>query len=136
MDVHASVFNAGAPMWPLTHVALVVDDEPAILRLAARMLKLLGFESVTACDGFEALKLCQNLQRPIALVLTDVTMPNMGGPEFAKHLARQRPKTPIVFMTGHSEERVTPSFNASSLAGENRGCTQAVHVNEPAGWGK
>jgi PAS domain S-box-containing protein len=87
---------------------LLVDDEPAVRRATHRMLERAGFAVIDAPNGEEALRIARAHPGPIDLLLTDVVMPLMGGPELAGHLARERPDTPVLFVSGYSEENAFP----------------------------
>jgi CheY-like chemotaxis protein len=82
----------------------VVDDEAAIRRLTGQFLNSLGYHVIEAGSGPEALNLAKQHEGPIALLLTDVVMPNMSGREVAFQLAPLRPETKVMYMSGHSEE--------------------------------
>ena len=80
---------------------LVVDDDPYMLETASVMLELAGHEVLRAGSGEAALKLCAEPNRAIHLVLTDIEMPLMNGPELAARLYSLIPHVAIVFMTAH-----------------------------------
>jgi two-component system, cell cycle sensor histidine kinase and response regulator CckA len=84
---------------------LVVDDEIAVRAVVARTLKRGGFQVLQAEDGREALELVDR-HGPPGLVLTDLTMPNIGGAELARRLKERFPALPIVFMSGYSAEQL------------------------------
>lgn len=79
---------------------LLVDDNADILGLAKRLLEIAGYGVITASDGREGLRFYMEHQSRIVLLLTDVTMPNMGGLELAEHLLGMDAKLPVVFMSG------------------------------------
>ena len=81
---------------------LVVEDQPQIRRITALMLRDLGYQVLEASHGAEALRLAAAYTDPIDLVLTDVVMPGMRGPEFAARLQAIRP-TRLIFMSGYPE---------------------------------
>jgi two-component system cell cycle sensor histidine kinase/response regulator CckA len=83
---------------------LVVEDEPAVRALAERILRSCGYEVLSASDGLEALRIGQNYQRPIHLLLTDVIMPSMNGKELAERLQQQQPHMRVVYMSGYGED--------------------------------
>jgi two-component system CheB/CheR fusion protein len=83
---------------------LVVDDEAAIRRLTGQFLGSLGYHVLEAGSGPEALRVAKEYKEPIALLLTDVVMPNMSGRELAFQLAPLRPEMKVLYMSGHSEE--------------------------------
>jgi two-component system cell cycle sensor histidine kinase/response regulator CckA len=73
------------------------------MRATATTLKKGGYTILTASNGDEACRLVQRQSARIDLVLSDVVMPQLGGPELAEFLATARPDTPIIFMTGYSD---------------------------------
>jgi CheY-like chemotaxis protein len=92
---------------------LVVEDTEGIRKLVCALLKQSGYRCLNASDGAEALRLIEGAPYAIDLVLTDVMMPNMGGPELARRLARLRPELRIVFMSGYSGDSFVASVDCS-----------------------
>ncbi len=93
----------GAAAAPAGATVLVVDDEPAVRAIAARILKRAGFRILQAPDGAGALELIDR-HGPPNVVLTDVMMPGISGAELARRLKERWPGLPIVFMSGYSAE--------------------------------
>ncbi len=87
---------------PRTGSVLVVEDEPAIRRLAQRILESAGYTVLTACDGVDALRVLTARGAPVDLLLTDVIMPNMGGPELASRISALHPQTKVLFASGYA----------------------------------
>jgi two-component system, cell cycle sensor histidine kinase and response regulator CckA len=85
---------------------LLVEDEPAVRRAAAEFLGLHGYTVLEAKDGLDALSVAQNHSSPIHLAITDVVMPNMSGGQLAKELARLRPETRLLFVSGYAGKTV------------------------------
>ncbi|MDX1675462.1 MAG: PAS domain S-box protein, partial [Longimicrobiales bacterium] len=85
---------------------LVVEDEPAVRKLAVRVLERDGYHVLAAENGARALEVMEAHEGPIDLVLTDMVMPEMGGEELAWHVSRRRPGVPILFMSGYDEALV------------------------------
>ncbi len=81
-------------------VVLMVDDEPAVRNLFALALRREGYHVVEAGNGVEALELAKQLTT-LDLVVTDVVMPVMKGPEFAAKLREARPDMKFVFVSGY-----------------------------------
>lgn len=81
---------------------LLVEDEQSVRRATAEYLRLQGYNVLEAKDGFDALAVAQKTNSTIHLVITDVVMPNMSGGELAKELARLRPDTKLVFVSGYA----------------------------------
>lgn len=86
---------------------LLVEDEPALLRLAAAMLRRLGYV-VLAADGAEsALRTAAEHRGAIHVLVTDVVMPGMNGRELSERLLATRPGMGRLFVSGHAAEVVT-----------------------------
>ena len=79
---------------------LLVDDEQLIRNMLRSALEMRGYEVVDAGNGVEALRLFAKHQSKIVAVVTDITMPAVGGVELARRLAEKRPDIPILFMSG------------------------------------
>ena len=81
---------------------LLVDDEPALLRAVGIELRTAGFERVVALDDSrKVLPLLE--ERPIGVVVLDLTMPHMAGQELLKKIKEGHPEIPVIVMTGKSE---------------------------------
>ncbi len=83
---------------------LLVEDEEAVRRLVHNFLTGLGFEVLDASNGAEALRLAAAFDGRVDLLLTDVVMPEMGGPELAGALTSVRPDLEVLFVSGHVDE--------------------------------
>ena len=85
--------------------ALVVDDEPAILRLVAMVLRELGCETLTATDAETATQILKSTTPD--LIVSDVRLPGMSGVEFAQQVksSRKTRKTPVLLMSAYSEPK-------------------------------
>lgn len=79
---------------------LVVDDDPAILRIASKVLSRGGYRVLEATSGAEALEVAEGHDGEIHLLLTDVVLPGMGGGEISQQLSARFPDTCILFMSG------------------------------------
>ncbi len=90
-----------------TGTILVVEDEGAVRELTARVLTSAGYTVIEATNGNDALLLYQGRHPDIDLVLTDVVMPQMSGPELAKRMATIEPQVKLVFMSGYAGDRMT-----------------------------
>jgi signal transduction histidine kinase/ActR/RegA family two-component response regulator len=82
---------------------LIVEDEEAVRQLACEFIKSAGHTVLAAKDGAEALMIAEKSDAPIHLLLTDVVMPQMRGPELAKKLKELRKGLRIVYMSGYLE---------------------------------
>ncbi|HYW06568.1 MAG TPA: response regulator [Longimicrobium sp.] len=90
------------PTW--TGTVLLVDDEPAVRRATRRMLERTGLTVHEAGNGEEALQWLRDNSVAIDLLVTDVVMPLMGGPALAERMAIERPGTPVLFVSGYTEQ--------------------------------
>ncbi len=88
---------------PSTETVLLVDDDPAVRSVTARMLEARGYVVIAASDGPEALAKARRHAGQIHVLLTDVVMPRMRGPELAERFLVDRPGTPVVYMSGYAE---------------------------------
>lgn len=82
-------------------LVLLVDDEPALRTAIGRMLRVMGYESVMASDGEQALALFKAHERGIAFVLLDLSLPRMSGPEVFDALRGTHPHLRVLFSSGH-----------------------------------
>ena len=79
---------------------LVVEDATSLRRYVQKLLEADGFEVLTASDGIEALQLAADYPRKIDLLLSDVSFPEISGPELAKQLKELRPALKVLLMHG------------------------------------
>jgi CheY-like chemotaxis protein len=75
-----------------------------VRRLASRLLRQQGYTVLEAANGLEALRLSSQQKDPIHLLLTDVVMPGMSGPELALHLGREQAAMKVIYMSGYADE--------------------------------
>ena len=90
-----------------TGTILIAEDERALRRLSATVLRQAGYQTIEASDGQQALDLFTVHSRSIVMVVTDVVMPRMGGIELARRLRAARPGLPLLFVTGYVEQSET-----------------------------
>jgi two-component system, cell cycle sensor histidine kinase and response regulator CckA len=83
---------------------LLVEDEEMLRRLTREVLEAQGYTVIDAGGGTEALNLLAEQDGPPDLLLTDVVMPGINGPQLAQQIRRQLPHLPVLFMTGYSDE--------------------------------
>lgn len=88
----------------------VVDDDESVRESLPDLLRELGFEA-RAFASAEAFLASDDLDRTRVLVL-DIRMPGMSGPELQQELVRRRRAIPIVFITGHGDEAIRPRLLA------------------------
>jgi CheY-like chemotaxis protein len=85
-----------------TETVLLVEDDDSVRLVASRILRQSGYEVLEASSPELALGLFREHRASIALLLTDVIMPNISGPELAAELLRQQPKLKVLYMSGYS----------------------------------
>jgi two-component system cell cycle sensor histidine kinase/response regulator CckA len=83
---------------------LLVEDETAVRHFARRALEANGYCVLAAADGTEALTLAANHAGPIHVLLTDVVMPGIGGPELARRLSGLRPTLRVMYSSGYTDD--------------------------------
>ena len=100
---------------------LVVDDEPGVRHLASAMLRRSGYAVLEASDGVEAERVAGEHAGHIDVLLTDIVMPGIRGPELANRLRSMRPMLRVVYMSGYRD--------TEALADVERG--EAVFLAKP-----
>ena len=85
---------------------LLVEDDPTVRRLAVDILRRQGYTMLEAADGGEALVICEKEKRPIDLILTDIVMPRIGGPQLIERLKQVRNDFKALYMTGYTDETI------------------------------
>jgi two-component system, cell cycle sensor histidine kinase and response regulator CckA len=81
---------------------LVVEDEPSVRSITVKMLQQLGYVTLATASGAEALEVSRTYRGAIALLLTDVVMPNMNGRQLAGELAGVRPDMKVLYLSGYT----------------------------------
>jgi len=103
---------------------LVVDDQPATLKVAQILLESFGYSVIAAESAQEALILFRQNQQQIRLLLTDVVMPDITGPQLVERLLRISPGLRVIYMSGYANDELrrqgaaflNKPFNPASLA--------------------
>ncbi|PYV43796.1 MAG: hybrid sensor histidine kinase/response regulator [Acidobacteria bacterium] len=85
---------------------LVVEDEEVIRRLVCSILQEHGYTLLDARNGSEALMISERHAGPIHLMLTDVVMPQMGVRELTQAIARSRPQTRVLYVSGYTDDAI------------------------------
>jgi DNA-binding NtrC family response regulator len=120
---------------------LLVEDEDAVRTLVEAILSADGYTVLVARSPDEAARLCRDYELAIDVLLTDVVMPGVSGPELAKGLVALRPGLRVVYMSGYAGEyldgegihtdgaaMLQKPFTAASLA-EKISCVLQQSVN-------
>jgi signal transduction histidine kinase len=98
-------------------LALVVDDEKSVLKVCTKMIKLLGFKVITASDGIEAVSKFREHADDIAVVLMDLTMPDMDGITAMHEIYRIKPDTKVILASGFNRDDLTESITDQAACG-------------------
>ncbi len=85
---------------------LLVEDDDIVRRLARQALEDSGYRILEATDGDDARRVSEKHAGPIDLLLTDVVMPRLNGPDLARLLAAARPGLPVLYMSGYADQAI------------------------------
>ena len=118
---------------PGTETILLVEDQAQVRRIVGDVLQGCGYRVLMYEDGPSALRFVETDPTPIDLLLTDVVMPGMSGPELAERLRGLRPQLRILYMSGYSGDTIAKRgvrdpgvaylpkpFSAATLSGKVR----------------
>ncbi len=94
---------------------LIAEDDPAVRRVAERILSTAGYAVTAAGGGAEALEVLDDSERDVDLLLSDIVMPGMRGDDLARRAVAMRPGLHVLFMSGYSEE--APPLDLGPTAG-------------------
>lgn len=86
---------------------LILEDEDAVRKLAVRALRESGYEILEASNGREALEICKEKEDEIDLILSDVVVPGLSGPDLVDTIRRTCPKMKAIFMSGYTEHSIS-----------------------------
>ena len=115
---------------------LLVEDEATVRQIVGGMLVRLGYTLLDVPDAASALDLAANHKGPIHLVLTDIVMPQVSGPQLARQLKNLRGDMKVLFMSGYMDDEfhgiakpernfIQKPFTATDLAEKLRGVLAA-----------
>ena len=110
---------------------LVVEDEPAVRSFVVALLQQQGFRVLAASGAPEAIELMRETQPPVELLVTDVVMPGMTGPELADTLLGSQPQLGVVFMSGYPGDalaKLSQRFEHSPLLAKPFGSDELLRV--------
>src|SRR5262245_327990 len=89
-----------------TETILLTEDEEGVRKLTRLVLERSGYKVVEACHGEEALRACEHYVGNVELLITDVVMPNMSGPQLAERLRQLRPGLKVLYLSGYTDDAV------------------------------
>jgi PAS domain S-box-containing protein len=86
-----------------TETILLAEDDETVRALVVRVLREAGHQVLEAAGPDDALRLARDPSTPFDLVISDVRMPGMGGPDLVRQIRAVRPETPVLYMTGYAD---------------------------------
>jgi PAS domain S-box-containing protein len=90
---------------------LVAEDEASLRELVRKFLKEAGYQVLVARDVKDAIQIVMQHKGPLDLLLTDVVMPDLSGPQLAEHLQSLRPEMKVLYMSGYSDALIARSMH-------------------------
>src|SRR6516164_8033480 len=90
---------------------LVVEDDATIRYILRVVLERMGHAVLEGCDGADGLNVSRNFNERIDLVISDVRMPKMDGPEMVSRIQAERPGIKILLISAYSTESVPPDLS-------------------------
>ncbi|QVM89405.1 response regulator [Pseudomonas entomophila] len=88
---------------------LVVEDDDIVRMLIVEVLDELGYKAIEADCAAAALKILEDPGQPLALLMTDVGLPDMRGEQLARKAREARPLLPVLFASGYAESVEVPA---------------------------
>ena len=98
----STVAAADAAPPPAGCRVLVVDDDPGVLKVVSRLVSNLGYTAITATNGVEAWETFMQAEPPIDVVLTDLTMPKLGGIQLGERIFNSNRRVPVVLLSAYA----------------------------------
>ena len=105
-----------------TETILIVEDDAKVRTLVQRVLESAGYTALAATDGQEAFGILEKRPGRIHLVLTDIVMPGMSGPELLSRIREEHPGCKGLYMSGYSDKALSPGRFPQS---------EAPHLQKP-----
>jgi two-component system cell cycle sensor histidine kinase/response regulator CckA len=89
-----------------TETVLLTEDEEVVRKLACQVLRIYGYHVLEAADGTAALLISESYPAAIHLLITDVIMPGLSGPDLANRLTELRPEVKVLYMSGYTDSAI------------------------------
>ena len=97
---------AAPPLVEGSETILLVEDDRLVRRFAATALQRTGYRVIEAATGEEAIGLAEGMREPVHLLLSDVVMPGMNGPEVARRIRASHPEARVLFASGYTGDAI------------------------------
>src|SRR5678815_3652522 len=107
-QVHPVLATDMDPVSDGGHTILLLEDDEDVRMAVSDLLKIAGYTVQEACDGMDAFQRLQSMTSPPSLVLTDVMMPRMTGPQLARQIYATMPAIQVLYMSGYSDHILEP----------------------------
>lgn len=91
-----------------TETILLVEDEEPLRKVVIELLTQIGYNVLSASNGKEAMHVSYTYPHRIHLLITDVLMPEIDGPELAKNLCAVRPDLRVIYISGYTDDCLAP----------------------------
>jgi len=117
IDAPPARLQADAASFRGEGLALVIDDDQGVREAAGRLLEHFGFRVISAVNGRHGVEVFQQHEAEVAIVLLDMTMPEMNGEETFREIRRIRADVPVILSSGYNEIEATRRFTSKGLAG-------------------
>ncbi|HST78940.1 MAG TPA: response regulator [Verrucomicrobiae bacterium] len=91
-----------------TETILLVEDEEPLRKVVIELLTQIGYNVLSASNGKEAMHVSHTYPHRIHLLITDVLMPEIDGPELAKNLCEVRPDLRVIYISGYTDDCLAP----------------------------
>lgn len=98
--------KAPARTTPGSETVLLVEDDSVLRELIGAGLRAEGYKVLVASDGVDALRVSEQDPGAIDVLLTDVIMPQMNGPDLARSLAPRRPRMKVLYISGYTDDKL------------------------------
>jgi len=86
-----------------TETILLVEDEEALREITSEYLESRGYKVLAANSGMQALEICRTHETPIDILMTDIIMPGIQGPELVKAALDMRPQMQVIYVSGYTD---------------------------------
>jgi two-component system cell cycle sensor histidine kinase/response regulator CckA len=116
-DAHSTASRAAAPRPAPTGCILVVDDEDVVRTIGQRMVERLGFCTLVAVDGEQAIQVFRHHADDITCTLLDLTMPRLDGMACFQEIRRIRPDARVILSSGYTQDEIERRYGSAGFSG-------------------